>query len=153
MYNTLFHTACYVELADGTLSNQTNHFTTDFFVKKNKTDECIRDNQDNTCTICGGAYAALNDMYNAAKATGSEDAMCFDIRDAMNKTRLTWSKDLKCCRDRHASLLVFLVCTAVIGLIPVGFYAGFFVYQRRREAAEYVTNLGEKMDYRECKHS
>lgn len=118
----------------------------EFFQKLNLTHDCIFTHRANktTCEGCAGHYDALNAFYISEKEAGHEDEICFDIRDAMNKTRLTWSKELKCCRDKHGSLFAFLVCSAVIGVLPVGFYVGFFVYQRRLDASEYVTNEGIK---------
>lgn len=139
--------ACFVVLQNGTLTNQTNAFTTQFFQNVKVTNECIKNHTEMhikppVCEACGEHYSVLNNLYNAEKAAGHEDDICFDIRDAMNKTRVKWSKELLCCRDRHTSLIAFLVCSAVIGLVPVAFYSGFFVYQRRLDSAEYVSNIG-----------
>lgn len=40
----------------------------------------------------------------------------------MNATRLIWSKTLECCILRQTPEVVFLICTAVIGFLPLLFY-------------------------------
>lgn len=52
----------------------------------------------------------------------------------MNKTRLNWSHDLKCCKDRKTSLTTFTVTSVVISVfIPFVFYTSFMFFGWRRE--------------------
>lgn len=60
----------------------------------------------------------------------------------MNRTRFQWSYDLKCCKDRKTSTLAFISISSLISVIPIFFYAGFFMYGRRREESEFITASG-----------
>lgn len=98
--------------------------------------DCIAANKANTsevCANCRGEYGDLNDHYMAhvQRSIAETDGVCFDLRDAMNRTRRAWSDVYKCCRDRHESLWAFAACSAVVAVLPVLFYA-LAVLQRRR---------------------
>jgi len=85
------------------------------------------------CVNCVGAYNEVNNLYNIIKDS-TKDKFCFDIKDAMNKTRLHWSRDLNCCKDRKSSLTAFIVTSVVLsGVIPFAFYTGFMFFSWRRE--------------------
>lgn len=62
----------------------------------------------------------------------------------MNRTRLKWSKDLKCCQ-REVKLINFLIAVGVVVLLPlVTFYVTAIVVTKRREANhELLNELGK----------
>lgn len=58
----------------------------------------------------------------------------------MNRTRLNWSKTLKCCQ-REVKLNNFLIAVAVVVLLPiVSFYVTAVVVTKRREANHGLLN-------------
>lgn len=62
----------------------------------------------------------------------------------MNKTRLHWSKDLNCCKDRDFSPNInFIVVGSILFAIIVCFYAGCFIYRRRRQSYDTLNNDGD----------
>ncbi|KAG4078001.1 hypothetical protein HA402_002052 [Bradysia odoriphaga] len=113
-----------------TLSNTTNKFFDELMVFH----FCIDENNNETaCTNCLESYNNVNGIYKNIQKTFN-DNICFDIKDSMNKTRLNWSHDLKCCKDRKTSLTTFTVTSVVISVfIPFVFYTSFMFFGWRRE--------------------
>lgn len=128
---------CFVHLPNGTLTANQTEATAAFYDKLHALNGCISANAVNSteqvCNGCRGQYADLNDHYTAhvQGSIAETDGVCFDLRDAMNRTRRAWSDVYKCCRDRHESLLAFVACSAVVAVLPALFYA-VAVLQRRR---------------------
>lgn len=61
----------------------------------------------------------------------------------MNKTRLHWSRDLNCCKDRKTSLTAFIVTSCFIGcLVPFVFYSSFVFFGWRRQQHEFLMDSG-----------
>jgi len=108
--------------------------TTKFFGDLGHLEDCIeRFKNDSVCTNCVSEYNIVNDCYTEIKKS-TDDNFCFDIKDAMNKTRLNWSHTLLCCNDRKTSLTAFIVSSVIISvLIPFAFYTSFMFFGWRRE--------------------
>ncbi|KAH8385807.1 hypothetical protein KR200_002461 [Drosophila serrata] len=105
-------------------------------------DSCLTRNKDNVCMACKLDYLNLNTFYkNMEKA--SKGQVCFDLQDNMNRTRLNWSKTLKCCQ-RESKLENFLIAVAVVVLLPIfTFYVTAIVVTKRREANHGLLNEQE----------
>lgn len=54
----------------------------------------------------------------------------------MNKTRIQWSQDLKCCSDRSTSLFEFFCLAFGSIFLAIVFYVGMFTHSIRSERAE-----------------
>lgn len=54
----------------------------------------------------------------------------------MNKTRIQWSQDLKCCSDRSASLFEFFCLAFGSIFVAIVFYVAMFTHSIRNERAE-----------------
>lgn len=58
----------------------------------------------------------------------------------MNRTRVHWSNELKCCQ-REVKMQLFLICVAVVAVLPiVFFYSAAIVLTKRREANHGLLN-------------
>lgn len=61
----------------------------------------------------------------------------------MNRTRVHWSKELKCCQ-REVKMKLFLICVGVVAVMPiVFFYCGAIWLTKRREANHGLLNHQE----------
>lgn len=61
----------------------------------------------------------------------------------MNKTRVLWSKDLKCCK-REVKMFTFLTTVVVVAVLPILLlYSGAIVLTKRREANHGLLNEQE----------
>lgn len=49
----------------------------------------------------------------------------------MNKTRIKWSGELNCCRDKRSPLLMFYISAGLIASLTVVFYFTAFIYSRK----------------------
>jgi len=64
----------------------------------------------------------------------------------MNRTRLNWSKTLKCCQ-REVKLTNFLIAVGVVVLLPIfTFYITAVVVTKRREANHGLLNEQGRKD-------
>ncbi|KAH8322483.1 hypothetical protein KR074_009597 [Drosophila pseudoananassae] len=101
---------------------------------------CVKNTSEkNVCTECKLAYLDLNNFYMDMEKA-SKGQVCFDLQDNMNRTRLQWSKDLKCCQ-REVKLTNFLIAVGVVVLLPiVTFYVTAIVVTKRREANHELLN-------------
>ncbi|EDV50772.1 osteopetrosis-associated transmembrane protein 1 [Drosophila erecta] len=97
---------------------------------------------DLVCFHCKNDYVALNDFYlSMEKKVGGN--VCFDLQDNMNRTRLNWSKTLKCCQ-REVKLTNFLIAVGVVVLLPIfTFYITAIVVTLRRESNHGLLNEQE----------
>lgn len=127
---------CYQRLPDDTFveKNSTNQFQQ--LLKS--TLDCIKLNRDNNTSVCAncvGDYDRLDHFYqqNVQRSAAISEGVCFDLRDAMNRTRRAWSHEFKCCRDRHESRLAFVVCSVVVATLPLMFYVVSVVQRRRAD--------------------
>uniref|UniRef100_A0A6B2EC58 Putative conserved secreted protein n=1 Tax=Phlebotomus kandelakii TaxID=1109342 RepID=A0A6B2EC58_9DIPT len=141
MYNQLhrmwvvgFCDDCYSNVSSAILSNTTR----DFLFYWQSINECINGNSD-PCLMCVGHYQKLNDFYDAIKRE-KDDQVCFDLQDAMNRTRILWSVKLNCCRDRNSSMLSFYIISAVVGVLPVLFYLVIFLWTRHQDRFDLLSD-------------
>ncbi|KAL7733598.1 hypothetical protein ACLKA6_005058 [Drosophila palustris] len=126
-----------------------NCFKFDGQVLKNFTDlndefrKCINFTSDNdVCTKCKPEYIDMNDFYLDLDKNNNGH-ICFDIQDMMNRTRVLWSKELKCCQ-RVVNMTVFLTSVGVVALLPLLlFYSGAIVLTKRRESHHGLLNEQE----------
>lgn len=87
------------------------------------------------CTECDGDYKELNTFYSdhVQRSVAETDGVCFDLRDAINRTRRAWSDDFKCCKDRHESRLAFTLCASIVAVLPILFYGSAVLLRLRSE--------------------
>ncbi|CRK86515.1 CLUMA_CG000017, isoform A [Clunio marinus] len=110
-----------------TLSSTSKNFTTsteDFLNSLQLLTNCIDKvtNISFVCNKCETHYQTLNGIYERIK-TSSNNKICFDLEDKMNKTRRDWSGVYKCCRDKRDSLTAFYSLATTIFIIAVSFYS------------------------------
>ncbi|XP_017861566.1 PREDICTED: osteopetrosis-associated transmembrane protein 1 [Drosophila arizonae] len=103
---------------------------------------CLAEHPDSKCTNCLLEYINMNNFYkNLDKESNGK--MCFDMQDIMNKTRVLWSKDLKCCK-REVKMSTFLTTVVVVAVLPILLlYSGAIVLTKRREANHGLLNEQE----------
>jgi len=65
----------------------------------------------------------------------------------MNKTRLHWSKDLNCCKDKKDSMLIFTILGGIFGTLFLLFYTFNFIYTKRIESNYYLTAICKYLYY------
>ncbi|XP_030385988.1 osteopetrosis-associated transmembrane protein 1 [Scaptodrosophila lebanonensis] len=96
--------------------------------------ECLENNKKNNleCIACLPQYLELNDFYRELEKKNI-GKVCFDLQDSMNRSRVLWSKELKCCQ-REPRLAAFISSVGVVTAIIVLFYAGVVFLTLRREA-------------------
>ncbi|KAH8379086.1 hypothetical protein KR009_003040, partial [Drosophila setifemur] len=98
--------------------------------------------KNNVCFACKDQYVKLNTFYLTMEKS-SMGQVCFDLQDNMNRTRLNWSKTLKCCQ-REVKLESFLIAVCVVVLLPIlTFYSTVIVVTKRREANHGLLNEQE----------
>ncbi|XP_017126743.1 osteopetrosis-associated transmembrane protein 1 [Drosophila elegans] len=99
---------------------------------------------DVVCSACKPYYLGLNEFYLKMESNVS-GKVCFDLQDNMNRTRLNWSKTLKCCQ-REVKLTNFLIAVGVVVLLPIfTFYITAIVVTKRREANHGLLNDQEPL--------
>ncbi|KAH8301869.1 hypothetical protein KR044_000079, partial [Drosophila immigrans] len=116
-----------------------NNFTDlyDDFLSCNRTS-----NAKDICTDCKPQYLKMNDFYKDLEKS-KNGQICFDIQDIMNRTRVMWSKQLKCCQ-REVKMTTFLTSVGVVALLPLLlFYGAAIVLTKRREAHHGLLNEQE----------
>ncbi|XP_033160366.1 osteopetrosis-associated transmembrane protein 1 [Drosophila mauritiana] len=128
-------------------ANCENCFRDNYLIVYNVTSTQLQDclqsaSTDLVCFKCKNDYVKLNDFYlSMEKKVGG--SVCFDLQDNMNRTRLNWSKTLKCCQ-REMKLTNFLIAVGVVVLLPIfTFYITAIVVTRRREANHGLLNEQE----------
>ncbi|XP_064539392.1 osteopetrosis-associated transmembrane protein 1 [Drosophila montana] len=103
---------------------------------------CLEVNKGSECTNCLLKYITINDFYKNLDQK-SNGKVCFDMQDVMNRTRVLWSKDLKCCQ-REVKMTAFLTSVAIVAVLPILlFYSAAFVLTKRREANHGLLNEQE----------
>lgn len=128
-------------------ANCENCFRDNFWIvysdNSTKLQNCLESaSSDLVCFKCKNDYVSLNDFYlSMEKKVGG--SVCFDLQDNMNRTRLNWSKTLKCCQ-REVKLTNFLIAVGVVVLLPIfTFYITAVVVTKRREANHGLLNEQE----------
>lgn len=116
------------EIGKWIISNETK----EFFYLFNRTIDCfavfLPINRSNStegipglCSNCSEEYTALDRMF--LSTFQSEDKICTDIFEAMNYTRIVWSKQYKCyARKRNLAEMIPIITLLLI--IPYLFYPG-----------------------------
>ncbi|KAH8416342.1 hypothetical protein KR222_009440, partial [Zaprionus bogoriensis] len=124
---------------------------------------CLQEHRGSECASCVLQYVDMNTFYKQLEQT-SNGQICFDMQDMvvagaalatqpdsrsnynlfcliqMNRTRVHWSTELKCCQ-REVKMTLFLICVAIVAVLPmVCFYGGAIVLTKRREARHGLLN-------------
>ncbi|EDW57116.1 osteopetrosis-associated transmembrane protein 1 isoform X1 [Drosophila virilis] len=103
---------------------------------------CLEENKGSECSSCLLKYITINDFYKDLDQKNN-GKVCFDMQDVMNRTRVLWSKDLKCCQ-REVKMTAFLTSVAIVAVLPILlFYSAAFVLTKRREANHGLLNEQE----------
>ncbi|XP_055713924.1 osteopetrosis-associated transmembrane protein 1 [Phlebotomus papatasi] len=132
---------CYSNTSTSTLSNTTN----DFFYYWKEINDCITNSsQSDPCLKCMSHYQKLNSFFDGIKKEKG-DQICFDLQDAMNRTRILWSVKLNCCRDRAPSMLSFTIISAIVGLLPGIFYIAFYFWRRHQDRFDFLSDTNSPL--------
>lgn len=95
-----------------------------------------QENTTDLCESCKESYLELNNYYDKIKSS-----TCFDIKDLMNRTRLNWSSNLKCCKEKeNTSKTLLIAVSSTLSSIVAIFYAGFYIYMRKRRQYEMIVS-------------
>ncbi|KAE8602757.1 hypothetical protein XENTR_v10014112 [Xenopus tropicalis] len=81
------------------------------------------------CRNCSKNYRELNDLYSKLE---KEKALCIDLEDAMNSTRILWSKTFNCtvpCTDTVPVIAV----SAFILFLPIIFYLSSYLHSEQKK--------------------
>lgn len=141
LWNKGFCSDCYYwpdSMVKPVLSNTTKdffHFQSDWF-------NCTNTNYGTACINCLGKYSHLNAYYiDYQKSRMSK--VCYDMQDQINKTRLFWSKEMSCCKDKKSSLFSFTLWSSAFCLIvPLMFYGGFIWTTIQNERTRFISADG-----------
>ena len=101
------------------------------------------------CSNCSLEYASLDHMF--LSTFQFHDKICIDIFEAMNYTRIVWSKQYQ-CYARKRNLLEMIPIISLILAIPVLFYPGIKVtmdiydYRQKKKKEEELDRSGSN-DY------
>uniref|UniRef100_A0A1B0DM76 Uncharacterized protein n=1 Tax=Phlebotomus papatasi TaxID=29031 RepID=A0A1B0DM76_PHLPP len=132
---------CYSNTSTSTLSNTTK----DFFYYWKEINDCITNSsQSDPCLKCMSHYQKLNSFFDGIKKEKG-DQICFDLQDAMNRTRILWSVKLNCCRDRAPSMLSFTIISAIVGLLPGIFYIAFYFWRRHQDRFDFLSDTNSPL--------
>ncbi|XP_039963260.1 osteopetrosis-associated transmembrane protein 1-like [Bactrocera tryoni] len=102
-----------------------------FDTKRNKLEDCLRENKGKECVYCLTDYLDLNGFY-VGLDKHNNGQVCYDLQDSMNRTRAHWSKDLDCCH-REFDMLLFLITCGIVVLLPLLFYSSTYALTKRQE--------------------
>lgn len=111
---------CY-DWVDGVIHLNLSADTITFMKLMDNTIDCINDHYGTECEDCPGEYKKLNVLYTGMEKS-KKNKICYDLQDQMNKTRLRWSSELRCCKERKSSLFGFTMFSAGLSLLAVAFY-------------------------------
>lgn len=141
LWNKGFCSDCYYwpnQLEEPIVSNT----TIDFFNFHKDWLTCTNMFYGTACINCLGKYSHLNAYYidyQKSKLT----KVCYDMQDQMNKTRLFWSKEMSCCKDKKSSLLSFTFWSSAFCLVvPFMFYGGFIWTTIKSERSRFISAEG-----------
>ncbi|CAG5927980.1 unnamed protein product [Menidia menidia] len=111
------------------LTNDTMFFMTTL----NQTLTCFekykQGNHTELCKSCKGTYKGLNDLYSRME---KEQTLCIDIEDAMNMTRILWSKGFNCSFPREETVPVIAVSSFML-FLPIIFYLSSFLHSEQKK--------------------
>ncbi|XP_067643004.1 osteopetrosis-associated transmembrane protein 1 [Eurosta solidaginis] len=102
-----------------------------FDLKKQNFLDCLKDNKGQECVSCLNDYINLNSFY-VSLDKNNDGKVCYDLQDAMNRTRAHWSKELGCCHREFDKLLFVVVCS-IVAILPLVFYGTTFALTKRQE--------------------
>uniref|UniRef100_A0A8C5QNV5 Osteopetrosis-associated transmembrane protein 1 n=1 Tax=Leptobrachium leishanense TaxID=445787 RepID=A0A8C5QNV5_9ANUR len=86
-------------------------------------------NYSKVCYNCNESYKSLNTLYSSLEHS---HALCIDLEDAMNSTRILWSREFNCtvpCTDTVPVIAV----SAFIIFLPVVFYLSSFLHSEQKK--------------------
>ncbi|KAM9703779.1 osteopetrosis-associated transmembrane protein 1 isoform 1-T2 [Menidia menidia] len=111
------------------LTNDTLFFMTTL----NQTLTCFekykQGNHTELCKSCKGTYKGLNDLYSRME---KDQTLCIDIEDAMNMTRILWSKGFNCSFPREETVPVIAVSSFML-FLPIIFYLSSFLHSEQKK--------------------
>ncbi|XP_013383256.1 osteopetrosis-associated transmembrane protein 1 [Lingula anatina] len=118
---------------------QYDNRTLEFRKRLMQTEKCMNITEDlilshvnkSACEVCQPDYNDLNEYYSGIEET-QKHKVCMDIADAMNMTRLRWSKTFKCTK-KHRDVVPVLLLTVFFTFMPVMFYIGSKIHGVREE--------------------
>ncbi|XP_048858272.1 osteopetrosis-associated transmembrane protein 1 isoform X3 [Brienomyrus brachyistius] len=115
-------------LFNDSLSSDTLHYMT----KLNESLRCFesqKSNHSELCKECKTSYKLLNDLYGRMEKNKS---LCIDIEDAMNMTRILWSKSFNCSIPREETVPVIAVSSFML-FLPIIFYLSSFLHSEQKK--------------------
>ncbi|XP_075940414.1 osteopetrosis-associated transmembrane protein 1 [Anarhichas minor] len=86
-------------------------------------------NQTELCKDCKTPYRGLNELYSRME---TNETMCIDIEDAMNMTRILWSKKYNCSFPREETVPVIAVSSFML-FLPIIFYLSSFLHSEQKK--------------------
>ncbi|KAM8952980.1 osteopetrosis-associated transmembrane protein 1 [Pelodytes ibericus] len=86
-------------------------------------------NYSSVCHNCNESYKSLNTLYSTLEQVG---ALCIDLEDAMNSTRILWSREFNCTLPFTDTVPVIAV-SAFILFLPVVFYLSSFLHSEQKK--------------------
>lgn len=98
------------------VSNKTKTFKKFYEIYNN----CVKQNDDDTCTNCMASYVDLQDYYLSITNENEKIGGCMDIVDLMNTTWTFWGD--KCCEFRRHSEYGFIGSTIGVCIVTILFY-------------------------------
>lgn len=85
----------------------------------------------NVCYACLPDFVALNKKFTDAMEKSSQ-AVCMDLVDMMNYTRITWGLTLQCTRTHQTNAMI-IVITVGIAVLTVCFYVVLGIRGSKKE--------------------
>ncbi|CRK93329.1 CLUMA_CG006870, isoform A [Clunio marinus] len=113
--------------------------TEEFFDFQDKYKECINTEYKNgsnnsvTCNNCQKYYQIVNSFYEQIRES-SENKICFDIEDKMDKIRFDWTENHKCHVDKNASYFLFYSLAGLIVGIAITFFGVVYHFGLRKRS-------------------
>ncbi|XP_026197800.1 osteopetrosis-associated transmembrane protein 1 [Anabas testudineus] len=86
-------------------------------------------NHTELCINCKSTYKGLNELYSRMEKNNS---LCIDIEDAMNMTRILWSKNFNCSHPREETVPVIAVSSFML-FLPIIFYLSSFLHSEQKK--------------------
>ncbi|XP_023691914.1 osteopetrosis-associated transmembrane protein 1 isoform X2 [Paramormyrops kingsleyae] len=115
-------------LSNDSLSSDALHY----MAKLNESLRCFesqKSNHSELCKECKASYKVLNDLYGRMEKNKS---LCIDIEDAMNMTRILWSKSFNCSFPREETVPVIAVSSFML-FLPIIFYLSSFLHSEQKK--------------------
>ncbi|KAM4693206.1 osteopetrosis-associated transmembrane protein 1 [Discoglossus pictus] len=86
-------------------------------------------NYSRVCANCSMSYSKLNALYSKLHEAKE---LCIDLEDAMNSTRILWSKTFNCTLPCTDTVPVIAVSAFII-FLPIVFYLSSFLHSEQRK--------------------